>query len=230
MKAGDYLQYSANNEDVKGTTGNDKIKAGAGNDRVWGNNGNDVIYGEAGNDKLYGELGNDIVYGGDGADYILAQYGSDKLYGGNGNDNITVIAGGDHVAYGEAGNDLIWSRTSTAGNRTYYGGSGADEFNISTTTWGDLGGKHGNNPLGTVYLPDFNPREGDILSLVHSHDTKWGMGSTDFRGNTLYLSGFNGSHHGLYGTIVFSNGVTEADLARHTLIDFEDHLGSHTYF
>lgn len=226
----DYLVFTAASEHAKGKGGNDTIKAGAGNDTAWGGAGNDLIYGEAGNDKLWGELGNDTVYGGAGNDEIIAQFGSDKIYGESGNDNIRIISGDSHWVDAGDGNDIIYAKTSTAATRTYTGGSGADFFDISTETYGSLGGGHGIRPLGKVILADFNPSQGDVLSLVYIHDTLWGRGSLSYdkASHTLHLKGFSGSGHGEYGQIVFPAGLSERDIASHLLVDFGDAVGQHS--
>lgn len=226
----DYLVFTAASEQAKGKGGNDTIKAGGGNDTVWGGNGNDLLHGEAGNDKMYGDAGNDTVYGGSGSDWILVDSGSDRVYGEDGNDHIRVIGGGSQTVDGGAGNDYVWAKTDTAATRTYTGGSGADFFEISTETYGSLGGSHGIKPLGKVILTDFNPSQGDVLSLSYIHDTKWNWGSLSYdkANHTLHLKGFAGSGHGEYGQIVFPAGLSEKDIASHLLIDFGDAVGQHS--
>lgn len=226
----DYLVFTAASEHAKGKGGNDTIKAGAGNDRVQAGNGNDLAYGEAGNDTMYGEAGNDTMYGGAGNDWILAETGTDQVYGDDGNDHLRVIGGDGHSVYGGGGDDYFWAKTSTAATRTYSGGSGADFFEISTATIGDIGGNHRIAPLGKVVLTDFNPSQGDVLSLVYIHDTKWNWGSLSYdkANHTLHLKGFSGSGHGEYGQIVFPSGLSERDIASHLLIDFGDAVGQHS--
>lgn len=226
----DYLVFTAASEQAKGKGGSDTIKAGGGSDTVWGGDGNDLLYGEAGNDKMYGDAGNDTVYGGSGNDWILVDSGSDRVYGEDGSDHIRVIGGGSQTVDGGAGNDYVWAKTSTAATRTYTGGSGADFFEISTETYGNLGGGHGIKPLGKVILTDFNPSQGDVLSLAYIHDTKWNWGSLyyDKANHTLHLKGFAGSGHGEYGQIVFPAGLSEKDIASHLLIDFGDAVGQHS--
>ncbi len=72
--------YTYGDNDITGTSGNDKIfalggkdivHAGAGNDFVAGGAGNDTLYGDAGNDKLVGGAGADTLYGGSGADTFI---------------------------------------------------------------------------------------------------------------------------------------------------------------
>ena len=226
----DYLVFTAASEHAKGKGGNDTIKAGAGNDRVQAGNGNDLAYGEAGNDTMYGEAGNDTMYGGTGNDLIIVESGNDRVSGDEGNDHIRVIGGGSHWVDGGAGNDYIWAKTTGAAIRTYTGGSGADFFEISTPTYGGLAGSHGITPLGKVILADFNPSQGDVLSLVYIHDTKWNWGSLSFNKatHTLHLKGFAGSGHGEYGQIVFPSGLSERDIASHLLVDFGDAVGQHS--
>lgn len=225
----DYLIYTAASEHAKGKGGDDTIKAGAGNDRVQAGAGNDLAYGEAGNDTMYGEAGNDTMYGGDGNDLIIAEVGNDKVYGDAGNDHLRVIGGGSHFVDAGAGDDYLWVKTSTAAVREYRGGSGADFFEISTATVGTLAGKHSISNFGTIKLSDFNPSQGDVLSIREIHDTHWNRGSLSWNnGNhTLSLKGYSGSGHGEYGKIVFPSSVSEADIASHLLVNPGDAVGQH---
>jgi hypothetical protein len=69
--------YSAGDDVITGTSGDDLIDA-------W--EGNDIVYGLAGNDTLFGWSGNDLIDGGDGDDWIFGEGDIDILTGGAGND------------------------------------------------------------------------------------------------------------------------------------------------
>lgn len=103
------------------------------------------IYGENGNDEIHANGFSDLVYAGDGNDTIYAynqQYddyynsnSTSEIFAGEGNDNIILKNSARVQAFGEAGDDTIDARLSTAdwnglnggdGNDTIYGGSGID--------------------------------------------------------------------------------------------------------
>ena len=103
------------------------------------------IYGEAGDDIIHANGFSDKVYAGEGNDTIYAynqQYdgyynsnSTSEIFAGEGNDNIILKNSARVQACGEAGDDTIDARLSTAdwnelnggdGNDTIYGGSGID--------------------------------------------------------------------------------------------------------
>ena len=116
------------------------IIGGDGGQTINGGNGDDVIYGDnlghhdgngdwveaqnGGNDKIYAGAGDDYVVGGDGDDLIDGGDGQNVIYGGRGNDTIIagnpvnttvsqygdVYRGGVSYAYGEEGDDTIYSQ------------------------------------------------------------------------------------------------------------------------
>ena len=88
---------------IRGTNGNDVIKAGngvnvimglGGDDVITGGTGDDVICGGAGVDRLDGGLGDDVLLGGFGDDVLLGGNGADTLIGGPGTD--VLIQGRGH--------------------------------------------------------------------------------------------------------------------------------------
>lgn len=58
-------------DNVTGTTHNDRLLGGVGRDDLWGDRGRDVLVGGAGNDTLSGGLGHDTLTGGKGADKFV---------------------------------------------------------------------------------------------------------------------------------------------------------------
>lgn len=109
---------------VRGTAGNDRLKAletgsivmgGDGNDQLTGSKFADVLMGERGNDRLSGGNGNDTLLGGAGNDRLAGDGGHDRLEGGTGNDTLDGGRGNDTLI-GGAGRDVLT------------GGLGADIF------------------------------------------------------------------------------------------------------
>lgn len=111
----DWLQGSANAENLIGLDGNDTLKGAGGFDALLGNAGNDQLLGNAGNDYLLGQVGNDRLLGGIGRDWLHGGLGVDRLHGGQGNDKIRGGIGRDTLIGGGGRNTLI-------------GGKGRDRF------------------------------------------------------------------------------------------------------
>ena len=88
--AGRSIQGSVNNDEIKGSIGDDLIKSG---------DGNDTVKGELGDDILKGGNGNDVLNGGEGDDRLLGGNGDDTLIVGNGNDFIDGGAGKDTAVF-----------------------------------------------------------------------------------------------------------------------------------
>jgi len=147
----DYMNGSANANEIYGLDGNDALYAGAGNDTVYGGSGDDTINGEAGADTMYGGAGNDIYYVDDASDQVIedAVDGTDRVNSylasytlgvnvenivlvgtaenGTGNELNNYMTGnsGNNYFYGVDGNDTL---SGGAGNDTLDGGAGADRF------------------------------------------------------------------------------------------------------
>lgn len=85
-----------NGDDViRGTRGQDVIKAYGGDDVIYGFRGNDFICAGGGDDTVYASKGNDKVWGGGGDDTIFGGQGNDVMYGVWGNDSFFGNAGTD---------------------------------------------------------------------------------------------------------------------------------------
>jgi len=98
----------------------------AGNDEIHGGGGADIIYGDGGEGA---DPGVDLIYGDDGDDTIYsdgAEGAADTVYGGEGNDTIDT-GGGNDLAYGEAGDDiLLGGDGAEGGDDQLFGGEGRD--------------------------------------------------------------------------------------------------------
>jgi hypothetical protein len=84
-------------DDVFGSSGNDKIMLQAGRDVGRGMAGDDLLYGDRGNDTLYGWIGRDMLSGGVGNDRLLGGSGNDRLLGGAGTDSLGGVGGTDTI-------------------------------------------------------------------------------------------------------------------------------------
>ena len=80
------------------------IDGTAGDDSITGTSGDDLIDGLAGNDTLIGSKGDDTLVGGEGNDTLRGNAGDDTLDGGAGDDTLRG-GGGDDVIDGGAGTD-----------------------------------------------------------------------------------------------------------------------------
>lgn len=112
-------------EYVAGGAGDDLLIGTPNHDRLEGNGGSDLLIGEGGNDHILGGPGNDLLRGGDGLDRIGGGFGNDTYSGGSGNDQMQEMLfigspgfepeldripredGGEDVADGGDGNDVI---------------------------------------------------------------------------------------------------------------------------
>jgi Ca2+-binding RTX toxin-like protein len=106
--------FTAQDDEITGTPGDDVLCGGDGNDTINGLGGDDILFGGAGEDTLSGRAGNDVLFGGDNADQIDGGADHDVIHAGAGDD-----AGSGGVA-GGAGNDLIFG---DAGDDFIVGGS-----------------------------------------------------------------------------------------------------------
>ena len=164
------------NDSLFGHFGNDSINGGNGNDTIDGSSGLNTLNGGAGNDYFVettwmslidGGTGNDVIYGGgfadtasggDGHDYIDGRSDNDTLLGGDGNDTILGAAGndtlqgnnGDDFLFGQQNDDLL---SSDAGKDTLIGGSGVDDFVITSAAG------------STTVIRDFAYYLGETISL-----------------------------------------------------------------
>ena len=125
---------------IRGTAGNDTLYGTNLSDIIEGLAGNDTIYGEGGNDRIYTwynrsdaglvtvKYGNNTAYGQGGNDIIEGDNGTDKLYGGEDNDILNGWGGNDTLDGGN-GDDILYA---TAGIdravKKIWGGTGSDTF------------------------------------------------------------------------------------------------------
>jgi Ca2+-binding RTX toxin-like protein len=92
----------ADNDELLGHHGSDRLSGAAGNDILWGDwdpsNNNthqkDVLDGGPGNDWLYPSHGSTVVKGGAGKDYVWAYYGRGTIDCGPGKDTARVKLNG----------------------------------------------------------------------------------------------------------------------------------------
>ena len=91
---GNLVGSAADDTNLVGTTGNDRMWGLEGNDTLAAGNGNDTLMGGAGTDTLRGEAGTDVLDGGVGNDTLFGGAARDIIQGGKGADTMT---GGDTV-------------------------------------------------------------------------------------------------------------------------------------
>ena len=166
----EYLRApDANDADLYGLGGTDRLMGDDGDDGLYGGDGDDVLLaywgddwldGGAGKDTLDGAQGNDSLYGGDGDDRLKGVLGNDWLDGGAGKDLLDGGAG-DDVLNGGAGQDRLT------------GGRGADTFVFTDISAADV-------------LTDFDPladmldvsalmQEGASVSMAAVSSRKMGL-------------------------------------------------------
>ncbi len=91
----DSLSGDANNNILRGGTGNDTLAGADAADELYGDAGNDTLDGGEGDDKLEGGAGNDTLNGGPGNDTLYGGAGGDDLTGGDGEDAFFLAPGKD---------------------------------------------------------------------------------------------------------------------------------------
>lgn len=89
------LKGNGRDNNIFGSTRDDRITAFAGDDFLFGGLGNDKLDAGSGNDELSGGKGNDTLIGGSGDDVLTGGEGRDILIGGSGEDVMTGGAGDD---------------------------------------------------------------------------------------------------------------------------------------
>ncbi len=173
----DVLEGGLGNDTLRGEDLADELRGGPGSDWLEGGDGWDTLYafdnfspetedpedrnhldGGAGRDMLFGGAGLDTLLGGDGDDLLWAGEGDDSLDGGEGIDLAYGLDGND-VIHGGAGDDTL---LGGLGADTLTGGAGADLFIIDLST----GGQADATGEAPDWITDFNPAEGDVLSLA----------------------------------------------------------------
>jgi Ca2+-binding RTX toxin-like protein len=118
-------------ENVIGSEFNDTIVGGTEVNSLDGRGGNDLIKGGPGLDIIFGGAGNDLLLETSGPS---SEPGGADLFGGSGADLIDISASVDRSnLFGGSGNDTLIGN----GASVLYGGSGADEFRIFTSSSSD---------------------------------------------------------------------------------------------
>ena len=185
----DEIHGGIGNDALHGGLARDYVYGEDGDDTLWGDDGQDQLDGGAGNDTLHGGndadglyAGNDdgsavnALYGDAGDDYLSGSQGTDTLEGGADNDTL-VGGGGDDVLRGQDGRDTLGG---DYGNDSLDGGAGEDTLNgsagVDTLTGGSEADVFGfsrsydvtsdSNPGAFDTITDFNPADGDRLSIV----------------------------------------------------------------
>jgi murein tripeptide amidase MpaA len=90
------LRGTSDGEQLRGTKGDDVIKARGGNDKIRGRGGDDVICAGGGKDEVRANGGDDSVQGGDGRDNLKGGSGNDALAGGPDKDKVDGGSGTDN--------------------------------------------------------------------------------------------------------------------------------------
>jgi VCBS repeat-containing protein len=153
--------------------------------------GNDtVIYGSGDHMQVRGGEGDDVIIGNDGTSTVVNEDlqggdGSDILVGGIGSSSSINLLGDDT---GEAGNDVLISRSPTT-NTAYYGGSGIDvaylvgqstDYTFSTvgspdfrlTHTGTGNAKHDFYSIESLYFSDgkFEVQNGNLVKVAEVYE------------------------------------------------------------
>ena len=102
----DYLNGTASDDELLGTSDIDYVYAGYGDDWIETFEGNDVILGGEGDDIIYAGFGENVISGADGndtiypfnyvADALVLNNEADKVDAGRGNDTITLTSNTTH--------------------------------------------------------------------------------------------------------------------------------------
>ena len=180
-----------------GGSGNDSAVA-ISNDVIYGGDGTDTLsfgasqfgtlYGGAGNDlinvtgveNITGTTGYSVVDAGDGQDTIggsLLASGELIIYGGAGNDSVTGGSGTQDIIYGGDGADTITALGSF--NDIIYGGAGDDLIYSSSSGAAVVYGGEGNDTIYNAY-----GHSADGATAVVTLSGGEGADEFSFRGST----------------------------------------------
>ena len=229
------VEYTANDDVVLGTPGNDEIKLlggndvaclGAGDDIADGGGGADAIFGGDGvdglaggngvrrdflaggdgNDIIAGHAGDDILNGGEGSDTLFGGGGRDRLTGGLGEDDLRGGSGRDFVR-GSEGDDHI---VGGAGDDYLHGESGNDTI-LGGVGDDDIRGGDGEDSLyggvGNDFI--FGQSGSDVLNGNSGDDSLFGSTGDD----TINGGAGNDVAHGHSGNDVLTGGAGDDVLA-----------------
>ncbi|AVQ71321.1 hemolysin [Microcystis sp. MC19] len=194
--------------DFTGTPGNDNITGTSGDDRIYGLDGNDTLSGLGGDDKIYGGNGNDSLDGGDGYDYFTNDAGNDTINGGSGTDRY-------EVDYSSASSGLTMTYNTTTGSGTITVGTETDTF-TSIESFGGFNGTEYNDVIfgGTASEYDYGGLAGgggnDTISGNAGSDYIYGEDGNDVLNggadnDQLYGGSGNDSLNGDLGNDDFTN-------------------------
>lgn len=161
----DLIRGFGDGDFLAGRDGNDRMNGGPGDDILFGENGDDTLIGAKGDDELNGGFGADTIFGGEGNDTIAAgvvndedgssyDHSWDQIWGGGGDDRIDINHG---VAFGDEGNDRMFSILRGSSYVIDVGGAGADEFSFTAEV--------NDGALGLIHIADFTPAEGDVIGM-----------------------------------------------------------------
>ncbi|MEM6521559.1 MAG: CAP domain-containing protein, partial [Cyanobacteria bacterium P01_C01_bin.70] len=151
---------------IRGTNGNDVIKA---------DKSDDWIQARAGRDIVYGRQGNDTIGGGAGDDQLLGQRGEDTLKGGKGNDHLRGGQGQDWLL----GADVQVGLPGRHEHDVLTGGRDADTFVLGDQSWAYYSDGQANTTGLADYalLKDFSLAQGDKIQL-HGEAKDYWLGAT----------------------------------------------------
>ena len=158
-----------NDDNLRGTSGNDILFAGAGDDYITGGTGNDAYYFELGD-------GNDLI---NDSEYSESEGRADKIVFGEGinPEDIIVDREGDHLRISYSDEDSILVQDAY----NWYHRDGRNF--VENIEFAD----------GTVWDTDKINREAEVREGSNNNDTMWGYGAASgYTGNeTLYGRGGN---------------------------------------
>jgi len=119
--------------------------------------------GRGGDDELRGGNNGDRLYGGDGNDNLDGNGGDDQLHGGAGDDVLYGTRG--DLLFGDEGQDLLISASSSYGSDRLSGGADADIFYFAMR--GPAAGPSASSTLeGFSTITDFSRADGDRIDVT----------------------------------------------------------------
>jgi Ca2+-binding RTX toxin-like protein len=193
--------------EIVGTSGNDKLKGTPLDDTIYGKAGNDKINGKKGDDFLLGGTGDDRLKGQKGEDWLLGDNGSDRYKGGQGADQFRVDGSLAQNGDAEYISDLNFSQGDKLVLFGFKPGTFDDKDGIFETGVGndlDITPPFPTDPAGYGGGAVID----SVADLVELVDFSSGVVARSGTGNTLILDITNG-------------GVTESIYLKHLLNDYK---------